>query len=222
VNAPVSTYVAESSPSASLAEAQITLGVLNAVEGNSVLTQRRLARELGIALGLVNAYLRRCVSKGLIKVTHVPARRYAYYLTPTGFAEKSRLTAQFLTDSLTLFRLAREQCHALLRECERQGWRRMALLGGGDLVAVARICAEDHEATLVGVVDADTAGAGGRIPTVATLAELLPVDAAIVTGLKDAQAAYESALAVLPAERVLPLPILNVSRRRPVATEAGS
>jgi len=81
------------------AEAQITLGMLNAVEENSVLTQRSLARELGIALGLANAYLKRCVTKGYIKVTHVPAKRYAYYLTPKGFAEKSRLTARYLAIS---------------------------------------------------------------------------------------------------------------------------
>src|SRR5438445_8329748 len=88
------------------AEADITLGMLNAVEENSVVTQRSLAKELGIALGLANAYLRRCVSKGLIKVTHAPANRYAYYLTPQGFAEKSRLTAQYLALSFDFFRVA--------------------------------------------------------------------------------------------------------------------
>ena len=94
----------------SRAEAEITLGMLNAVEENSVLTQRSLARELGIALGLANAYLKRCVTKGYIKVTHAPAKRYAYYLTPQGFAEKSRLTAQYLAISFDFFRLARSQC----------------------------------------------------------------------------------------------------------------
>src|SRR5689334_4018081 len=91
-------------------EAQITLGMLTAVEGNSGVTQRTLARELGIALGLTNTYIKRCVNKGLIKVTHIPAKRYAYYLTPKGFSEKSRLTAQYLTHSFNFFRIARAQC----------------------------------------------------------------------------------------------------------------
>src|ERR1700731_403802 len=107
------------------AEADITLGMLTAVEGNSVLTQRSLAKELGIALGLANAYLRRCVSKGLIKVTHIPANRYAYYLTPHGFAEKSRLTAQYLALSFDFFRVARTQCRDILTACRQQGWQRI-------------------------------------------------------------------------------------------------
>ena len=66
--------------------------------------QRTLAKELGIALGMTNAYVRRCVRKGLIKISEIPPNRYAYYLTPQGFTEKTRLTAEFLSDSLTFFR----------------------------------------------------------------------------------------------------------------------
>ena len=55
-------------------EAEITLGLLNAVEENSAHTQRSMASELGIALGLANAYLKRCARKGLIKVQQIPAK----------------------------------------------------------------------------------------------------------------------------------------------------
>ena len=94
-------------------EVEITLGLLNAIERDSRLTQRTLANELGIALGLANTYLRRCAKKGFIKVSQAPAKRYAYYLTPQGFAEKSRLTARYLTQSFNLFRHARTQCDDL-------------------------------------------------------------------------------------------------------------
>ena len=73
-------------------EARIMLSLLESVERDGEQTQRRLASELGVALGLINAYLKRCVTKGLMKVSEAPARRYAYYLTPQGFAEKARLT----------------------------------------------------------------------------------------------------------------------------------
>src|SRR5271157_788176 len=89
---------------------RILLDLLNSVERDGGQSQRRLASELGIALGLVNAYLRRCVNKGLIKVSHAPARRYVYYLTPQGFAEKSRLTVEYLTSSFSFFRQARADC----------------------------------------------------------------------------------------------------------------
>ena len=63
-----------------------------------------------IALGLANAYLRRCVRNGLVKMSQVPLNRYAYYLTPQGFAEKSRLTAEYLAVSFNFFRRARGDC----------------------------------------------------------------------------------------------------------------
>jgi DNA-binding MarR family transcriptional regulator len=78
----------------------IVLSGLTSIERDSTITQRALARELGIALGLANAYLRRCVRKGLVKMRQVPINRYAYYLTPQGLAEKSRLTAEYLAVSL--------------------------------------------------------------------------------------------------------------------------
>ena len=98
-------------------ESRITLGLLNMVDGNSSASQRSMAGDLGIALGLTNAYLKRCVKKGLIKVSQAPANRYAYYLTPKGFAEKSRLTTEFLSQSLNLFRHARAECTELFCLC---------------------------------------------------------------------------------------------------------
>ena len=69
------------------AEEATILELLGAVERGDI-TQRRLSRELGIAVGLVNAYIKRCINKGYIKVKAIPPRRYAYYLTPKGFSEK--------------------------------------------------------------------------------------------------------------------------------------
>ena len=45
-------------------EAKITLGLLNMVHDNEHASQRSMADGLGIALGLANAYLKRCVKKG--------------------------------------------------------------------------------------------------------------------------------------------------------------
>src|SRR5690348_14739551 len=102
-------------------DAEIVLGLLTSVERDHAVTQRKLARDLGIALGLVNAYLRRCVHKGFIKVSQAPLNRYAYYLTPQGFAEKSRLTAEYLTVSLHFFRQARADCAVVLGQCAARG-----------------------------------------------------------------------------------------------------
>jgi DNA-binding MarR family transcriptional regulator len=208
--------VSTGSNAESPSEAAITLGVLNAVAGNAVVTQRSLARELGIALGLANAYLKRCVSKGYIKVSHVPARRYAYYVTAKGFAEKSRLTAEYLAQSFVYFRLARSQFNELFTLCERRGWRRVALVGAGDLAEIAKLVADNHDLSLIALVD-PRATRFGRVPVVADLAALGEVDAVVVTDLRHSQATFDAVRGAVPEERVLAPALLHLVRAAPAA-----
>jgi DNA-binding MarR family transcriptional regulator len=201
------------------AEAQITLGMLNAVEENAVLTQRSLARGLGIALGLANAYLKRCVTKGYIKVTQAPANRYAYYLTPKGFAEKSRLTTQYLTNSFDFFRLARNQCDALFAECEVKGWIRIALCGAGELAEIAILCADSHAVQLIGLIAMDGGPGVGKLPLVGDLAALSEPDAVVITDQRTPQRSYDRMVTRLPRDRVLAPRLLNISRNPPRLVE---
>jgi len=134
-------------------DARILLDLLNSVERDGGQSQRRLASELGIALGLVNAYLRRSVKKGLLKATAAPARRYIYYLTPQGFAEKSRLTVEYLSVSFSFFRRARAECGIVFSAAAERGFRRVALAGISDLAEIAMICALDTGVKVTVVVD---------------------------------------------------------------------
>lgn len=136
----------------------IVLGILDSVERDSSVTQRRLAGDLGIALGLTNAYLKRAARRGLIKVRQVPARRYAYYLTPKGFAEKTRLAAEYFASSLEFYRTARRACAALLADAAAAGRRRIVLVGRGDLAEVMVISAADAEVSILGIIDPDCPG----------------------------------------------------------------
>jgi len=152
-------------------DTEIVLGLLTSIERDSAITQRKLAGDLGIALGLANSYLRRCVRKGLVKMSQVPLNRYAYYLTPQGFAEKSRLTAEYLTVSFDFFRRARGDCAMLLRQCTARGWRRVALYGAGDLAEIVVLSAGETGIDVALVIDPGQAG--GRcagLPVVADLA----------------------------------------------------
>src|SRR6202044_706658 len=137
--------------------AKIVLGLLESVERDGAQSQRKLASDLGIALGLVNAYLKRCVKKGLLKIGQAPARRYAYYLTPHGFAEKSRLTVEYLSSSFSFFRHAREDCASVLKAAHARGWNRIALAGVSDLAEIATICALEQGIAIVAVVDSKAA-----------------------------------------------------------------
>jgi DNA-binding MarR family transcriptional regulator len=199
--------------------ARIVLGLLESVERDGAQSQRKLASDLGIALGLVNAYLKRCVKKGLVKIGQAPARRYAYYLTPHGFAEKSRLTVEYLSSSFSFFRSAREDCSSVLRAARARGWDRIALMGVSDLAEIATICALEHGITIVAVVDAKAEG--DRFVGTPVVASIDAVaggfDALLVTDLGATRATLKAALSALDAERVLVPTLLRLHLDR--ATE---
>lgn len=191
---------------------RIMLGLLESVQRGDAHSQRRLASELGIALGLVNAYLKRCINKGLVKVGEAPAKRYAYYLTPGGFAEKSRLTIEYLSYSFSLFRQAKTDCMAVLKAARADGIRRIAILGMSDLAEIAAICALDCGLVIVAVVDgrSELSSVVG-VPVRASFDEIGgEVDAVFVTDMKDTYAAIEAATLRFGADRVLVPAVLDV------------
>ncbi len=191
---------------------RIVLGLLESVERDGAKSQRKLAAELGIALGLVNAYLKRCVTKGLVKISGVPTRRYAYYLTPQGFAEKSRLTVRYLAISFEFFRRARTDCAEAFNAARLRGWRRVALLGVSDLAEIATICATETEMSIVAVVDAAaSAKTFVGIPVLTSLDDVREhADGLVVTDLKTAHETMGAAVAAFGAERVLAPALLGL------------
>jgi predicted transcriptional regulator len=184
---------------------RIVLGLLSSVETDGARSQRRMAAELGIALGLVNAYLKRCVKKGLVKVQDAPARRYAYYLTPHGFAEKSRLTVQYLSDSFSFFRKAKDDCTRVFAEAAALGFGRLVLAGKSDLAEIAILSAVEVGATVVAIVDPPSEGS--RFVGVEVVGAYSDVkggfDAIIVTDVARALASYELAVEASGKDRVL-------------------
>ncbi len=184
-------------------EKAILLGLLGAVERGDHVTQRSLSRELGIAVGLVNAYVKRCVNKGLIKVKHAPARRYAYYLTPKGFIEKSQLVASYLVYSFDFFRRARSSCETMLSSAVKAGHRRVVLVGASELTEIAVIVATEVDLEIVAIADKDLARSRFlNIPVKKDLSELADVDAAAITALAAPQAAFDAAVKHFGAARV--------------------
>ncbi len=196
-------------------EIEITLGILNAVHENSGTTQRSMAKDLGVALGLANAYLKRCVKKGLIKVSQAPANRYAYYLTPKGFAEKSELTARYLTMSFNFFRHARTQCEEVFDVCAERGWRRIALVGIGDLAEIAILCAREYPIEFAGFYEeASEAEAFSELPVVTRIEDLGEVDAFVIVDLTASQEKFDHLKLRVPQERILAPRLLNISRAK--------
>jgi DNA-binding MarR family transcriptional regulator len=208
--------------SSDIEKSRIVLGLLESVERDGAASQRRLAADLGIALGLVNAYLKRCMKKGWVKVTEAPARRYAYYLTPHGFAEKSRLTVEYLSYSFSFFREARADCAEALTRARTSGCNRIVLAGASDLAEIATICALDSGIEIVGVVDADTEGDRFLgLPVIGDFADAITrCDGVLLTDLKNSTATLTQATERFGSERVF-VPAVLTGRMRRAAGEAN-
>ncbi|MGX4803488.1 winged helix-turn-helix transcriptional regulator [Bradyrhizobium guangdongense] len=192
----------------------IILELLKSVERDGGRSQRRLAAELGVALGLVNAYLRRCISKGLVKVQNVPARRYAYYLTPKGFAEKSRLTVSYLASSFSFFREAKADCIVMFEAGRAAGFNSVVLVGRSDLAEIAVICAIECQIEIVALIDAKRASESFLgVPVVASLDEVTKhFDAVAITDLDDSYGSWDRARSRHGEQRTLVPRLLGVMK----------
>ncbi|VAX07479.1 hypothetical protein MNBD_GAMMA26-753 [hydrothermal vent metagenome] len=192
-------------------ENALTLELLEAIEEKQEITQRHLAQRLGVALGLANSYLKRCVHKGLVKVEQVPANRYMYYLTPQGFAEKGRLTAQYLSSSLAFYRKASASCDQAFQLCVSNGWTRVLLCGVSDLAEIASIRAREHEVTIMGIYDPVVEQEQFlNKPVWRRLEDAGDVDAYFLADLIDPAGNFVSLVEQVPKERIIAPSILGV------------
>jgi DNA-binding MarR family transcriptional regulator len=120
------------------------LKVLEAIAENETLTQRGLASRLGIAVGLANLYLRRLARKGYIKCVNVRSNRVRYLITPTGIAEKTRLTYEFMAYSVKVFREGRRHLRIILEHYAlAQPQIRVSIYGTGDAAELAYFCLKE-------------------------------------------------------------------------------
>lgn len=96
--------------------------VLRLIQEQPEISQRELARVLGVSLGKTHYLLKALLDKGLVKANNF--RRsdnklaYAYLLTPSGIAAKVDLTRAFLRLKEDEYRAAREEVERLRRELD--------------------------------------------------------------------------------------------------------
>ena len=139
-------------------ESYRSLQLLSEITGEEPLSQRELSRRLGIAVGLVNSYLKNLVSKGYVRVKNFPSNRYAYLLTPQGLAEKSRLAYQHLSYFTSLYTVARQDYLELFRRLETAGVHEVAFCGVDEVAEVAYLSLQETGLQLIAVLDDSKSG----------------------------------------------------------------
>ena len=138
-----------------------SLRTLNTFESDRGVSQRSLARELGIALGLTNLIVKRLVRKGWVRVIQNKPNRVRYLITPVGIAEKSRMSRAYFEASVQFYRQTRD-CIQQQFSALSTGWptdgtpglpKRIVFYGAGEVAEISYVCLVETDLRLVGVAD---------------------------------------------------------------------
>lgn len=104
---------------------EISYKLLKLLEERPDISQRELARELGVSLGKTNYCMKALVDKGWVKVDNFRNSQnklaYAYILTPKGVSEKAKVTLNFLQRKRSEFEAIRQEIEQLQREVQQSG-----------------------------------------------------------------------------------------------------
>ena len=137
---------------------QHTHRLLAEIASDEHLSQRTLSRRLGIALGLTNLLIRRVVRKGWVRVIHLRPNRVMYLVTPTGIAEKARMSRDSLQYSLRFYTEARQRIAARFATLSQEwtprvGDKRIVFYGTGEVAEVGYVCLQETDLRLIGAID---------------------------------------------------------------------
>ncbi len=98
--------------------------ILNLLQDNPRISQRDLAKELGVSLGKANYCLRALIERGWVKARNFQKSdnkmAYAYLLTPKGIEEKARVTVRFLKYKIGEFEILKREISTMQREVDSQ------------------------------------------------------------------------------------------------------
>lgn len=131
------------------------LRLLEEIETDPQVTQRRLAGKLGIALGVTNLLVRTMARRGYIRATQLDWKRWVYIVTPLGFARKVSLTLAYVDRFLDHYRRVRVLLSQELGALSLNAESRIAIYGTDELAELVYLCLRD-----IGVTEIEVLGPG--------------------------------------------------------------
>ncbi len=124
------------------------LEMLTHIEANPDITQVTLADELGVAVGTINWYLKRLISKGYVKVKRAQRKKLRYIITPEGIALRANLTVDYIKTSFDLYRRIRERTNLCLEQLKAAGYNEVNVPGEGEIAEVISLTCLEHGVSL--------------------------------------------------------------------------
>jgi DNA-binding MarR family transcriptional regulator len=133
--------------------------ILEQVASGQPLSQRSLARDAGVALGLAHLLIHRMVQQGWVQMMPDGGNRVRYRITRAGLSERARRSRAHLASGIQYYVQAREciarRFAALSREGAVDGRpvNRIVFCGAGEAAEIGYVCVRRTHLRLVGVVD---------------------------------------------------------------------
>jgi len=118
--------------------------LLNEIAQDSMVTQASLSDRLGIAVGSVNWYIKRLITRGWVKVSHLDRTRLKYDLTTEGMRVFTQRAVSYAKDSLKVYGDFREKAKSLVKDLKKQGVEQVYLNGEDAMMDIMRLtCIEN-------------------------------------------------------------------------------
>jgi len=114
-----------------------------------------MAEKLGVSVKLSHALLSGMVERGLFHIKKYHSRRWDYFLTPRGIAEKARLTREFISFSMQFYQEARKASSQVCRDIAESGMKEVAFIGAGDLAEIVYLGVKEWNLELVSLYSDD-------------------------------------------------------------------
>lgn len=113
--------------------------LLNEIAQDSLVTQASLSKRLDIAVGSVNWYIKRLITRGWVKVSHLDRTRLQYDLTSDGMKVFTQRALSYARDSLKVYEDLREEAKSLIADLKTKGIKSVYLNGDDQLMDILRL-----------------------------------------------------------------------------------
>jgi DNA-binding MarR family transcriptional regulator len=113
--------------------------LLEAISEDETITQAGLAAHLGMAVGSVNWYIKRLISRGYLKATRMDRTRLRYNLTSDGMSAFTRNATQYMRDSLRVYRDLRLDAQTMISKLAAHSIHQVFLEGDDEIMDILRL-----------------------------------------------------------------------------------
>jgi len=140
--------------------------LLSTIESGASLTQRDIAKELGIAPSMVNMYLNECVSNGYVEKVINSKKDVKFHITKSGIEEKRNLNVEFLKSSLNVYNIARQNIYPFFERLNKLNINDVVFYGAGEVCEML-LCIINTDKSfnfnIVSIVDDDSKKIGSSL-----------------------------------------------------------